>query len=153
MDNSIDMNSSMNSSASSGKPVFRMRRQSTMSVKWDEKVLWPGLQALYLGLSQNRDGGAVEMFIAWFFVRRALWALPIVFLGDWQYVQFVSNLTLALCSALIIFQWRPFMYRHNMALELLNESLVFLIAMLCICYTPFMVDPSWRLTVGYFGIA
>lgn len=44
------------------------------------------------------------------------------------------------------------MYLHNMALELLNESLVFLVGMLCICFTPFMVDTNWRLTVGYFAI-
>lgn len=60
-----------------------------MSVQWDEKVLWPGLQALYLGLSQNREGGAVEAFIGWFFLRRILFALPLVYLADWQYLQFV----------------------------------------------------------------
>lgn len=92
------------------------------------------------------------MYIGWYFVRRVLWALPIVYLSEWQYVQFVINLTLALFTGLIIFQWRPFMYRHNMALELLNESLVFLVGMLCICFTPFLVDPKWRLTIGYFAI-
>merc|ERR1712003_395915 len=129
-----------------------MRRQSTMSVQWDEKVVWPGLQAVFLGLSQNREGADVELYIAWYFIRRVLWALMIVYLSDWQYLQFVINLTLALFTALIIFQLRPFMYRHNMALELLNESLVFLVGLLLICFTPFMVDPKWRLTVGYFAI-
>lgn len=142
----------MNSSASSDRPAFRMRRQSTMSVSWHEKVLWPGLQSIFLGLSQNRTGGEIEAYIGWFFLRRILFALPLVYLSDWQYLQFVINLTLALLTGLIIFHWRPFMYRHNMALELLNESLVFLVGMLCICFTPFMVDTNWRLTVGYFAI-
>jgi len=85
-------------------------------------------------------------------VRRILWALPIVYLSDWQYLQFVINVVLPLDTALLIFHWRPFMYRHNMALELLDESLLFLVAMICICFTPFMVDTAWRLTVGYFAI-
>jgi len=123
-----------------------------MSVQWDEKVVWPGLQAVFLGLSQNREGADVELYISWYFIRRVLYALMIVYLSDWQYLQFVINLTLALFTALIIFQLRPFMYRHNMALELLNESLVFLVGLLLICFTPFMVDPKWRLTVGYFAI-
>jgi len=123
-----------------------------MSVKWDEKVLWPGLQSLFLGLSQNREGGEVELYIGWFFVRRILWALPIVYLSDWQYLQFVIILVLPLDTMLLVFHWRPFMYKHNMALELLDESLLFLVAMLCICFTPFMVDPKWRLAVGYFAI-
>lgn len=143
----------MNSSAGSDQPApFRLRRQSTMSVLWDEKVLWPGLQSLFLGLSQNREGPDVEITIAWFFLRRILWALPIVYLSDWQYLQFVINLCLPLDTALIVLHWRPFMYGHNMALELLNESLLFLVGMICICFTPFMVDTNWRLTVGYFAI-
>jgi len=149
---SMDRDPDMNSSASSDAPAFRMRRQSTMSVQWDEKVLWPGLQSLFLGLSQNREGAEVELYIGWFFVRRILWALPIVYLSDWQYLQFVINVVLPLDTALLVFHWRPFMYSHNMALELLDESLLFLVAMLCICFTPFMVDPMWRLTVGYFAI-
>lgn len=150
---STDRDPDMNSSASSDAPAFsKLRRQSTMSVQWDEKVLWPGLQSLFLGLSQNREGPEVELFIGWFFVRRILWALPIVYLGDWQYLQFVINLVLPLDTALLVFHWRPFMYRHNMALELLDESLLFLIAMICICFTPFMVDPAWRLMAGYFVI-
>ena len=36
-------NDDMSSSDSSAQPVFRMRRQSTMSVSWDEKIVWPGL--------------------------------------------------------------------------------------------------------------
>lgn len=42
------------------------------------------------------------------------------------------------------------MYIHNMELELLNESFVFMVAMTCICFTPFMVDPAWRIYVSYF---
>lgn len=42
------------------------------------------------------------------------------------------------------------MYLHNMALELLNHSFIFMVGMLVYSFTPFMVDPSWRLYVGYF---
>jgi len=40
---STDRDPDMNSSQSSDAPPMRLRRQSTMSVQWDEKVLWPGL--------------------------------------------------------------------------------------------------------------
>ena len=121
-----------------------------MSVTWDEKVLWPGLQSLYLGLTQNRDG--IEWYIGWFFVYRIAFVLPIVYLSDWQYLQIVVNLTFALSTMVIIFHVRPFMYLHNMAHELLNQSFVFMVGMLVYCFTPFMVDPSWRLYVGYFVV-
>ena len=55
-----------------------------MSVSWDEKVLWPGLQSLYLGLSQNREG--IEWYISWYFIYRIAFVLPIVYLSDWQYL-------------------------------------------------------------------
>ena len=74
-----------------------------MSVTWDEKVLWPGLQSLYLGLTQNREG--IEWYIAWYFVYRIAFVLPIVYLTDWQYLQIVINLTFALSSMLIIVSW------------------------------------------------
>ena len=61
-------------------------------------------------------------------------------------------MSFALMTLLIILNFRPFMYFHNMALELLNQSLVFMVGMLHYCFTPFMVDPSWRLIVGYFII-
>ena len=119
-----------------------LRRIGSMSEARDENVLWPGLQSLYLGLTQSREG--VEWYIGWFFLRRVLFALPVVYLASQQYVQVVINLTCALSSMLIVFHWRPFQYGHNMALELLNESYVFTVGMLVYCYTPFMVDPDWR---------
>jgi len=114
-----------------------------MSTAWDESVLWPGLQSLYLGLTQNRDG--VEWYLGWFFLRRVFFGLLVVYLASQQYMQVVINLTCALSSMLIIFHLRPFQYGHNMALELLNESYVFMVGMLVYAYTPFMVDVDWRL--------
>ena len=52
-----------------------------MSVAWDEKVLWPGLQSLYLGLSQNRDD--IEWYIGWYYFYRIGVVLPMVYLTDW----------------------------------------------------------------------
>jgi hypothetical protein len=51
-----------------------------MSVAWDEKVLWPGLQSLYLGLSQNRDD--IDWYVAWFYVYRIGVVLPMVYLTN-----------------------------------------------------------------------
>ena len=121
-----------------------------MSVDWDESVLWPGLQSLYLGLTQNRDG--VEWYVGWFFIRRVLFAVAVVYLANQQYMQVVINLTCALASMLIIFHFRPFQYSHNMSVELLNESYVFMVAMLVYAYTPFMVDTSWRQQASFFVV-
>ena len=60
----------------------------------------------------------------------------------------VIYLNLALANMTITWHWRPFQYGHNLALELLNGSLVLMTGMLLYCYTPFMVDPSWRRTVS-----
>ena len=77
----------MNSSVSSGSsPVFeqKVRRASTMTVSWDEKVLWPGILSLYQGLSQSRSD--IDWYIGWYFVYRVAIVLPIVYLEDWQYL-------------------------------------------------------------------
>ena len=65
-------------------------------------------------------------------------------------MQVVLFLVFALSTLVIILNFRPFMYFHNMALELLNQSLVFVVGMLHYCFTPFMVDSGWRMFVGYF---
>ena len=72
----------MNSSVSSMTPMTKapLRRASTMSVAWDEKVLWPGLQSLYLGLSQNRDD--IEWYIGWYYLYRIGVVIPMVYLTD-----------------------------------------------------------------------
>ena len=106
---------------------------------------------MYLGLSQNKDD--IEWYIGWFFLYRIAIVIPMVYLGNQQYVQVVLFLTFALSTMLIILNFRPFQYFHNMALELLNTSLIFMVGMLHYCFTPFMVDPNWRLIVGYFIVS
>ena len=104
-------------------------------------MIWPVLHAIFLGLSYDDKKVRSEKYIAWFFTRRIFWTLNIVLLGEWQFLQFSINLVLALLTMLIIIELKPFEYKHNMALELLNESFVLLIGSLQICFTPFMIDP------------
>ena len=78
---SMDREPGMDASSSSADSgAFKLRRQSTMSVDWDEKVIWPGLQSMYLGLTQNRDD--VDWYIGWYFIRRVLYILAIVYLQN-----------------------------------------------------------------------
>ena len=103
---------------------------------------------MYLGLSQNRDD--IEWYIGWYFLYRIGMVLPIVYLSNWQYLQVVIFITLSLTNMLITLNFRPFMFQHNLYIELLNQSLVFMIGMLLYSFTPFMTDATWRISVGYF---
>jgi hypothetical protein len=53
-------------------------------------------------------------------------------------------------NMLITLNFRPFMFLHNLYIELMNQSLVFMVAVLTYCFTPFQTDATWRVSVGYF---
>ena len=70
---------SMYSSQSSNAPLFNdLIKQEMISEGLEEKVIWPGLQSLYLGLTQNR--GDIEWYIGWYFIYRVAILLPLVYL-------------------------------------------------------------------------
>lgn len=119
--------------------------------KKDFLVLWPGVETFYLGMSQQRMKD-VDTYIAWFFVRRILFGLIILLLPNYIYFQILANLTLSLGTMIVALDTRPFMYFHNFALEMLNESFVFLCCMASYIFTPFVVDPQWRVYGAYFII-
>ena len=53
---------------------------------------------------------------------------------------------------LVTLDTRPFMYFHNFALEMLNESFVFICCLASYLFTPYVVDTSWRIYGAYFII-
>lgn len=59
---------------------------------------------------------------------------------------------LSLVTLLVTLHTRPFMYFHNFTLEMLNESFVFLCAMTCYVFSPFVTDADWRIYGAYFII-
>ena len=82
----------------------------------------------------------VDKFTAWFFIRRIIFGLIILLLPDHIYFQILANLSLSLVTMLVTLDTRPFQYFHNFALEMLNESFVFLCSVACYIFTPFVVD-------------
>jgi hypothetical protein len=53
-------------------------------------------------------------------------------------------------NMLFTLNFRPFMFLHNLYIELMNQSLIFMTAVLTYCFTAFMTDATWRVSVGYF---